>query len=304
MGSLAATQSLDGDSKTSVDICSRCIIDDGVPGVRFDENGECNYCKIHDALDRAHPTGDEGKAYLDELFADIKRRGRRRRYDCVVGVSGGVDSTYLLYHAKSAGLRPLAVHFDSGWDSEIAVTNIRKSISLLGVDLQTYVVDWEEFKDILRSHLYASIPWADMPTDIGLVASLYRIAAQEGVSAIFVGSNFRAEGKQPTEWTYGDSKMIRAIQRRFGTKPLKSFPNLPPFTTVMNAFVRRIKMIRPLCYMDYSKQDARQLLEERFGWKDYGGHHYESIFTRFVHSYYLRTKFGIDKRKITLSAQV
>ncbi|MCB0323579.1 MAG: N-acetyl sugar amidotransferase [Bdellovibrionales bacterium] len=290
--------------QTAPQICRRCIIDERVPGAVFAADGTCSYCRIHDALCEAYPNDARGQQKLDELLERVRSDGKNKRYDCVVGVSGGTDSTYLLYYALSKGLRPLAVHFDNGWNSEIAVDNIRRSISALGVDLQTYVVDWEEFKDILRAHLKASIPWADAPTDLGLTAALYRIAQEEGVRHILVGNNFRSEGKQPTEWTYCDGRMIRAIVKRFGTTKLKSFPNLTISRLFWTAFVRRVRLVRPLYYIPYSKQDAKKLIEDKFGWRDYGGHHYESIFTRFVYSVYLPEKFGIDKRLISLSAQV
>ncbi len=286
-------------------ICRRCVIDSDVPGACFDENGVCNYCRIHDSLEKAYPTGSEGLKIFNSIIEEIRKNRRRgSKYDCVVGFSGGTDSTYLLYLVKKRGLNPLAVHFDNGWNSEISVRNIKKCISLLDIDLQTYVVDWEEFRDILLSHLKASIPWPDMPTDIGITSTLYRIAAQERIGYILVGNNFRTEGKQPTEWTYGDGKMIRAIQKRFGSKKIKSFPNFSIIDVVLNAFFRRIKVIRPFYFLDYNKQEARSFLEKEMEWQYYGGHHFESIFTRFVHSQLLRDKFGIDKRIITFSAQV
>jgi len=284
-------------------VCTRCIIDSTIPGVLFNEDGTCNYCEIHNALVAAYPRGKEGAEIISGTIAEVKRAGRSKQYDCVVGISGGTDSTYLLYYLKENGLKPLAVHFDNGWDSEIAVNNIRKLITIMGVDLQTYVVDWEEFKDILKSYLWSSIPWADNPTDIGITASLYKIAAEENIKYIFVGNDFRSEGKQPTEWTYGDGKLVKSIQKQFGTKKLKTFPNLTIFTLIWNAFIRRIQLVRPFYYIEYSKQEAQKILKEKFDWQDYGGHHYESIYTRFVYSTYLPEKYDIDKRMISLSAQ-
>ena len=284
-------------------ICTRCIIDSTVPGVEFDQNGECNYCKIHDALVEAYPRGEKGQKILEKTISEVKKDGRNNQYDCIVGVSGGTDSTYLLSYLKEKGLRPLAVHFDNGWDSEIAVNNIKKLIGTMEVDLQTYVVDWEEFKDILISYLKSSIPWADNPTDIGITASLYKVAAEEKVRYIFVGNDFRSEGKQPTEWTYGDGKLVASIQKKFGDKKLKTFPNLTLSSLIINAFIKRIRLVRPFYHIPYNKQDAKKILEEKFDWQDYGGHHYESIYTRFVYSTYLPVKYGIDKRMISLSAQ-
>lgn len=285
--------------------CSRCIIDSTVPGANFDIEGACSYCRIHDALDKAYPTGEEGKIELQKIVDKIKRtRKAGSKYDCIVGFSGGTDSTYLLHLAKTYGLNPLAVHFDNGWNSKISSSNIKKCILALDIDLITYVVNWEEFKDILVSHLKASIPWADMPTDIGITSTLYKIAASEGIKHILVGNNFRTEGKQPTEWTYGDGRMVRSIQKRFGSKKLKTFPNLYLKDVVANAFFRRIKVIRPFYFMNYDKEAAKTFLETELNWEYYGGHHYESIFTRFIHSQLLPLKFKIDKRMISLSAEV
>jgi len=290
---------------SNFEICTRCIIDSSVPGATFDNNGICSYCRIHDALEKTYPIGKKGEEYFQTVVEGIKKsRSKKNKYDCVIGFSGGTDSTYLLHLAKEYGLSPLAVHFDNGWNSKISVSNIRKSISALDIDLVTYVVDWPEFKDILLSHLKASIPWADMPTDIGITATLYKIAAKERIKHILVGNNFRTEGKQPTEWTYGDGRMVKAIQKQFGSKKLSTFPNLYISNVIINAFIKKIKVIRPFYFLDYNKESAKKFLQEKFNWEYYGGHHYESIFTRFIHSQLLPLKFGIDKRIISLSAQV
>jgi N-acetyl sugar amidotransferase len=285
-------------------ICSRCVIDSAVPGVSFDADGICNYCRLHETLEREWPMDDAGQQIIDGLVQKMKAQGRGKRYDCVVGVSGGTDSTYLLYWAKQQGLRPLAVHFDNGWDSEIAVSNIKKSISLLGVDLQTYVVDWEEFKDILVSFLWASFPWADAPTDLAIHATLYRVAAEEGVRYILNGSSFRTEGKMPVEWTYLDGRTVRHIHKTFGKRPMNTYPNLMLWDYAYYGVIRRIQNVRPLNFVDYHKDQARQMLTREIGWQYYGGHHYENIYTRFAYSYLLPEKFKIDKRIITHSALV
>lgn len=285
-------------------ICKRCVIDSLVPGVTFNQDGVCNYCAIHDELEKEWPMGDEGRRHLEQMVAAIKRDGIGKPYDCVAGLSGGTDSTYLLYLAKQLGLRPLVVHFDNGWDSEIAVTNIKKAITALQYDLQTYVVDWEEFKDICVSFLKASLPWADAPTDLAINATLYRVADEEGVRYILNGMNFRTEGKMPSEWTYVDGRMVNYIQRRFGRYPLKTFPNLTMSDFIKYSVVRRIQILRPLNCIEYHKDQAREILQKELGWQYYGGHHYESIYTRFVYSYLLPKKFKVDKRIITHSALV
>jgi N-acetyl sugar amidotransferase len=285
-------------------VCVRCLINSTVPGVRFDESGVCNYCKLHDILENSWKTGEAGKETLNIIADQIKKSGRNKRYDCIIGVSGGTDSTYLLYLAKQMDLRPLAVNFDNGWNSLIANDNIKKAVSLLGIDLKTYIVDWEEFKDILLSFLYASLPWPDAPTDIAITSILYKTAAQEGIKYIIVGNNFRTEGKMPTEWTYCDGRTIRYVQKRFGSHPIKTFPNLTLSKFAYYSVIKRIKLLRILNFIDYHKDDTRTLLEKELGWSYYGGHHYESIYTRFAYSYILPRKFGIDKRIITHSALV
>lgn len=288
----------------SKQICTRCLVDSTVPGVSFDEQGVCTYCKIHDMLEADCPQGEAGLNILNQTVKEIKEKGKNKQYDCVVGVSGGTDSVYLLYWAKQNGLRPLAVHFDNGWDSEIAVHNIQKALEKLSIDLQTYVVDWEEYKDILVSFLKASFPWADAPTDLAINATLYRIAAEEGLQYILNGSSFRSEGKMPAEWTYVDGRIVSYIQRHFGTKKMKTFPNLTIYNFFYYSTIKKIRIIRPLNYINYEKAKARSLLEKELGWQYYGGHHYESIYTRFVYSYLLPQKFNIDKRLITDSALV
>jgi len=284
--------------------CTRCVINADVPGVYFDDDGVCSYCHLHDRLCEQWPTGEEGRRRLDAEVARIKTQGRGKAYDCVVGVSGGTDSTYLLYLAKQWGLRPLAVHFDNGWDSEIACRNIQRALSALDVDLQTYVVDWGEFKAILVAFLEASLPWADAPSDVGIESTLFRVAAEEGLQTVLNGSNFRTEGKMPAEWTYTDERLERHVFTRFGPRKRKTYPNLPLTRFAWYTLVKRIRNLRPLNFMDYHKDEAREVLERELGWQYYGGHHHESIFTRFVYCYLLPEKFGIDKRVITHSALV
>jgi N-acetyl sugar amidotransferase len=288
----------------STTICSRCVLDTTVPDINFDEQGICNYCRLHDVLDCAFPQGEEGKEYLLKQVADMKRKGKGKKYDCIIGVSGGTDSTYLCHLAIELGLRPLAVNFDNGWHSEIAVGNIHESIQRMNIDLETYVVNYDEMTDILRSYMKAGFPWIDCPTDIGIVSSLFKIANREGIKYIWVGNNFRSEGKQPDEWTHSDGRQLKYLQKKFGTLPLKTFPNLTIWNLVYYSLLRGIKMFRPFYHIEYSKQDAKKLIIEKYGWRDYGGHHHESIFTRFAIAYWLPRKFNIDKRKVTWAAQV
>lgn len=289
---------------SEVQICKRCVLDANVSYIEFDEKGECNYCKIHDENVRKFPTGEEGKKFLEKIIREIKEKGKNKDYDCIVGVSGGVDSTFTLYNAVKLGLRPLAVQFDNGWHSEIAVSNIKNACVKLGVDLHTFVVDWEEFKDILRSFLYASVPDADIATDIGIKSTLYRVASQEGLKYIVTGGNFRTEGQIPRGWTYMDGRYIRSVQKKFGRMKLKKFPNLTLSHYIYYLFFKRIKVVRIVNYFDYQRGEAKEMLKKELGWRDYGGKHYESIYTRFNNGFLCRKKFNIDKRKVEFAALV
>jgi len=286
-------------------ICAKGVWDETIPGISFDENGVANFCRLQEKMMADYPRGEKGRADWEQHVARMKQAGRNRRYDCVIGVSGGVDSSYLLHLAHAHGLRPLAVHLDNGFSSEIAVQNILKVTTKLGIDLETYVIDYEEIKDLLRSYMIAGVPWIDTPTDLAIKATMYRIAEAEGIRFILRGNDFRSEGKQPKEWNYGDARQLRHIHERYGSGvPLKTYPMLTLFRIAYAGFVRGIQDIRPYYYLDYRKQEARAMLTREYDWKDYGGHHHENLFTKFSMAYWLPKKFGIDKRKINLSAQV
>lgn len=285
-------------------ICTRCVMDETVPDIVFDVRGECNYCKLHDALDRDFPNDERGEQTLRALVATMKRKGKHRPYDCVIGVSGGTDSTNLLHLAKEWGLRPLAVHLDNGWNSKISVSNLKNCLEKLNIDLITHVVNWEEMKDILISYLRAGLPWADGPTDIAITALMYKIAAKHNIKYIFIGADFRTEGRQPDEWTHTDGKQIKAIQRQFGSHKLNTFPNQTIFELMYYGVIKGIKMVRPYYYIRYNKSETKKFLARKYDWVDYGGHHHESVYTKFIISYWLTQKYGIDKRKVTFSALV
>lgn len=289
---------------TQYQICSRSLHDTTVPGIIFDEQGVCNYCKIYDKLCKNHPRGEQGEKAWKELINRIKISEKGKVYDCVIGVSGGTDSCWLLHLVKEAGLRPLAVNLDNGFGTDIAVKNIKNVIEALNIDLETYVIDYEEIKDLLLCYMKASLPWIDIPTDLAIMSSLYKIAAKIGVKYVFVGNDFRSEGSQPNEWTHGDGLQLKYLHKRFGNVPLKTFPNLTMTNLLYYSYIKRIKMVRPFYYLEYNKQEAKGVLKEKYGWEDYGGHHHENIFTKFAVAYWLPKKFKIDKRIITLSAQV
>jgi N-acetyl sugar amidotransferase len=285
-------------------ICSRCVLDTTVPGIKFDSNGVCQYCKVHDELDKAFPLDDGALDRLESLTEEIKRKGKGKDYDIVVGVSGGRDSTYALYKIIKLGLRPLAVHFDNGWNSPTAVENIKNATQKLGVDLYTYVIDWEEFKDLQISFLKASVSDAEIPTDVGIHGILHKIAAKEGIKYVVFAHSFRTEGVVPLGWTYMDGRYIKSIQKKFGTKKLKTFPNMTLWDVFYFRFIKGIKAFSILAYMQYDKKEVDVLLKDKMDWKYYGGHHHESYYTHFFQSYYLPKKFNIDKRKIEYSGLI
>jgi N-acetyl sugar amidotransferase len=285
-------------------ICTRSILDTTVPGITFDENGVSHYCKIYDEMAKLYPEGEKAKEQLAEVIKKIKEKGRGKKYDCIIGVSGGTDSSYTMLKVIEAGLRPLAVHLDNGWNSDIAVKNIKKACSILGIDLYTYVIDWEEFKDLQISFLKASTPDAEIPTDVAIHATLVKIAAKEGVKFVLNGHSFRTEFIMPKGWTYMDGKYIKSVQKMFGKKKLKSFPNFTVTDVLYYNFIKGIKVIPFLNYYDYTKEEAKKILIEKLDWQYYGGHHHENTYTKFYQSYLLPVKFGIDKRKTALSASV
>lgn len=286
-------------------ICVKGLWDSSIPGIEFDDDGVSNYCKLQEYMIAEYPLGEKGKKDWEAIVQNIKKAGSGKRYDCVVGVSGGVDSSYLLYLLKEYGLNPLAVNLDNGFNSQIAVQNIYKVTKALNIDLETYVVDYEEVKALMRSYMKASLPWIDTPTDLAIKALMYKIAIQENIKFILRGNDFRSEGKQPLEWTYADSKQLNYIYNKFEGQPrLRTYPQLSLLKMAYSGIILRIKDVRPFYYLEYSKQSAKKFLKEKFDWMDYGGHHHENLFTKFSIANWLPEKFGIDKRKINLSAQV
>lgn len=281
-------------------ICCRCIMDTTDPDIEFDAAGTCNHCARYDTLaeQRLIPP-DVRPARLQALVEAIKREGKGKDYDCVIGVSGGVDSTYVAYLTRELGLRPLAIHFDNGWNSELAVANIEKALKKLDIDLYTYVVNWPEFRDLQLSFLKASTPDGEVPTDHAIVALLYRMAVKYGLKHVLLGVNVNSEAVMPRKWGYGysDFRYINAVHRQFGKVPLKTYPHysLPQLFGYM--FLRKIQLVPILDYIDYQKESAMQTIQDQLGWVYYGGKHYESIYTRFYQSYILPRKFNIDKRR-------
>ena len=284
-------------------ICSRCIMDTTVPSIRFDTDGVCNFCKLHDKLDKLYPLNEEGERQLHKIVERIKRSARGRKYDCVVGVSGGRDTSYCLYMTKKLGLRPLAVHFDNGWDSEVAKNNLRKVLSKLDVDLHTVVMDWEESRELTNANIRASVPYIDLFDDIGIASALYRTAACEGIRYIIHSHSFRCEGINPLLWNYFDGRFARRIIRRFCRFPLKHFQNVELHHMLYWLLVKRIRVFTMTNYYRDMGQEIDEFLSREFGWEDTGGWHYDNELFG-LQCYYARHKFGIDWRIVEYSAWV
>ncbi|MDA7531540.1 N-acetyl sugar amidotransferase [Akkermansiaceae bacterium] len=288
-----------------IKICSRCIYDSTVPSISFDQSGVCNYCKNIDDLVISYGTGNAlGISKIEGILNEIRKAGEGKKYDCIVGVSGGTDSSYMLHWAVENGLRPLAVHYDNTWNSAIATENIRKLLSKLNVDLYTHVCDNKEADDIFKSFFLAGVPEIDASTDLALAEVLYRAASKYGIKYVLEGHSFIAEGITPLGKNYFDGKYIKSIHRRYGKIRMKTYPLMTFWRFLKWIMFLRIRKIRPLWYLPYSKEEAKTLLKELYDWQDYGGHHLENRITSFAHGVYLPTKFNIDYRNNTLAAVV
>ena len=292
-------------TKADLQICSRCIYDERVSAITFDKNGECNYCKQVADLIEQYGTGmPKGMEMLNSIVEEIKKSGKGKKYDCMIGVSGGTDSSYMLYWAKKQGLRPLAVHYDNTWNSAIATENIRKVTKALNIDLYTLVVDNKEADDIFRSFFKASVAEIEASTDLALAETLYRAASKYKVKYVLEGHSFVTEGITPVGRNYFDGKYIKSIHKMFGNRKMKTYPLMTFSRFLYWTIFKRIKKIRPYWYIDYSKEEAKEFLKKEYGWEYYGGHHLENRMTAFYHSYYMPNKFNGDLRNNTLSAQV
>lgn len=286
-------------------ICSICILDrKNVPDLKLDIDGVCQYCNnyINQYKLNVHSI-HELTITLNANLAEIKSNAKGKKYDSIMGLSGGVDSSYLAYLAKDWGLNPLLVHFDNGWNSELAVQNIEKIIQYTGFDLYTYVVDWDEFKDLQKSYILAGVLDWEIPTDHGFYACLFQQAFKLKIDNILTGHNHQTEAILPKNmrWSKFDVANIKDIHKQYGKIKLKTFPMLDFFKHSYMLKVRSFKRYNLLEFVDYQKDEAKKIITEKMGWRDYGGKHYESIFTRFYQGYVLIEKFGIDKRRAHLS---
>lgn len=286
-------------------ICAKCVMDTTDPDITFNEVGVCNHCTHYDKQMDQLPKGKEAQEILNKLIEQIKKDGRSNDYDCIIGLSGGVDSTYVAYLVKEKfGLKPLAVHLDNGWNSELSVINMENIVKKLDIDLYTHVIDWEEFKDIQLSFLKSSTPDSEVPSDHAIFSVLRQIAKKYKIKHVINGINIKTESHHALSWSQGHSDFgyIKGIQKMFGTKKIKTFPHGNRLTVFEDVFSK--KWINILNYIDYDKNEAKRIITEKLNWKDYGGKHYESIYTKFFQGYILPQKFGYDKRKMHLSSLI
>lgn len=285
--------------------CVRCVMDDRVPRIRYDANGVCNYCHIHDGMDAIYPVGEDGKRILDKIAEKIRASGKKQDYDCVVGVSGGRDTSYCLYYAKEImGLSPLAVHFDNGWDSDVAKNNLARLCSTLDVDLQTIIMDWPESRALTNANIRACVPYIDVTDDVGIANALYRSAAKENVRYILLSHSFREEGVAPLLWNYMDARYTRAIVKRYcDIKEFKQFQNVDIHHMLYWIFAKGIRVVNITNYYDDTGDKIETFLQENMGWEDTGQHHMDNEMFAIVYDY-ARRKFGFDWRITELSAKV
>lgn len=291
-------------------VCARCVMDTSDPGIHFNAQGVCDHCMEFDQHVMPHwHTDERGRSELEALIVDIKRTGRKHDFDCILGLSGGVDSSYMLHMAvKEFGLRPLVFHVDGGWNSELAVHNINVMIDKLGLDLYTEVINWEEMRDFQLAWFKSGVPHIDIPQDHAFIATLYNFASKHGIRYILNGGNISTECvRYPLDFYYYGTDMfqIRDIIRRFGSVPMKTYPFSSVFRhKIYLRYVRRLRVVKALNYMPYNKEMALKLLEAEYGWKPYPQKHFESRFTRFFEGYWLPERFGFDVRRVQFSSLI
>jgi N-acetyl sugar amidotransferase len=283
--------------------CTRCVMDTSDPDIRFDSAGVCNYCR---RADEPLPTVRWTAAASEAALASIATRIRAaagKEYDSIIGLSGGVDSSYTALVAHRMGLRPLAVHLDNGWNSELAVENIQRVVEHCGLDLVTYVIDWREFRDLQRAFLEASVVDIEMLTDHAILAACVSLARQHGLRYLLSGTNVATEHGLPERWKWrkSDWTNIASIHRAYGKVRLSTFPHLSTLRWLALLATRQIRVVPLLDFVPYRRDEAAAALVREIGWREYGGKHHESLFTKFYQGAILPTKFGIDKRRVHLS---
>lgn len=291
-------------------ICTNCVMDTTDSKISFGPDGVCDHCTtFYNKVVPNWHTDERGRAALERIVSEIRKSGAGRDFDCIIGMSGGIDSSFLTYIAKEQlGLRPLVFHVDAGWNSQIAVNNIEKLVDRLGLDLYTEVIDWPEMRDLQLAFFKAGVPHIDTPQDHAFFATMYNFAERHRIKYILTGANFSTECiRNPIEWMYyqSDSIQLRDIHEKFGTRPLVSFP----ITSILRhkvylRYIKRIRVVSPLNYIPYVKADAMRLLQDKFGWQPYSQKHFESRFTKFYESYWLPKKFGYDVRRVQYSSLI
>ena len=289
-------------------ICTRCIMDTTDPNISFDSKGICNHCHNYDRMYNRLPHGEKREKELEKIVSKMKKDGKGKEYDCILGISGGVDSAYLAYLAHSLGLRVLAIHVDAGWNSEVAVSNIQKICTKLEYDLHTIVIDWPTMKELQRAYMFSGLPNLDIPQDHVFAAATYKYAKKYRVKYILSGGNLATEGILPKAWGYSnmDYTCIKDVYRKCGRhkRSLKKYPHMGLIQYAQFRYFGIINKVNLLNYIDYSKSKAIDILGKEFGWQYYGGKHFESRFTKFFQSYYLPKKFGYDKKRAHLSSLI
>lgn len=289
-------------------ICTRCVMDTSDSQIIFDDNGVCNHCHKFDQVQSHQLFSDgSGSQRLQNIIAQIKKDGAGKEYDCIIGLSGGVDSSYLALKVKDYGLRPLVVHVDAGWNSELAVSNIEKIIKFCGYDLHTHVMNWEEVRDLQLAYMRAAVANQDVPQDHAFFSSMYHFAVKNNIKYILSGGNLATEAVFPDSWhgSAMDAINLRAIHKAYGERPLKDYKTISFFEYYFwYPFVKGMRTVRPLNYMSYNKADAEVYLQETIGYRSYARKHGESIFTKLFQNYYLPMRFGYDKRRLHYSSMI
>ncbi|MGE4435401.1 N-acetyl sugar amidotransferase [Achromobacter sp.] len=289
-------------------ICTRCVMDTSDPNITFDHQGVCSYCNTFDNVtSQQWFPNEEGAKRLGQRVDAIRKERAKHEYDCILGLSGGIDSSYLALRVQELGLRPLVVHVDAGWNSELAVHNIERIVKHCNYDLHTHVIDWEVMRDLQAAYLRAGVANQDVPQDHAFFGALYHFAVKNDIRYVISGGNIATESVLPVAWGHNamDAINLKAIHRKHGTKSLKSFPiiNFMQYYFYY-PFIKKMDVLRPLNFMPYSKSAALKYLQDTVGYRDYGRKHGESVFTRFFQNHYLPYKFGYDKRRAHLASRI
>jgi len=281
-------------------VCNRCVQDTTVPGISFDKDGVCNFCKLHDDMTHLFPNDERGERYLREYFNKVRRKNKHKKYDCIVGISGGRDSTYLIYKVvRDWNLRPLAVHFNDGFDNPDAGENMLNAVKTLGVELRTISSDWREAKDLKITLLKASTPDLNLGTDVGIASAIYGVAHKEGINCVLIGQSFRTEGVKPLSWSYFDGDYLRNLQKQFGSVKLQPWKaDVPNFNLGVKelfyySIIKRIRVITPFYYHNYVREKAEEIIKRELGWVYPGAHYFDDLYHSLI-KYVHRVKFNID----------